>query len=48
VLQVIGRYAWYDTSKARRELGWTPRPLQETLEDTIRWLRSTKETQPSG
>jgi len=42
VLQVIGRYAWYDTSKARRELGWTPRPLQETLEDTIQWLRSTK------
>jgi dihydroflavonol-4-reductase len=40
VLQIIGRYAWYDTSKARAELGWTPRPLQQTLEDTIRWLRN--------
>jgi dihydroflavonol-4-reductase len=39
VLQIIGRYAWYDTSKARRELGWTPRPLRETLGDTIGWLR---------
>lgn len=39
VLQIIGRYAWYDTTRARTELGWTPRPLRETLEDTIRWLR---------
>jgi dihydroflavonol-4-reductase len=40
VLQVVGRYAWYDTTKARTELGWSSRPLQETLEDTIRWLRN--------
>ena len=40
VLQVIGRYAWYDTSRARAELEWEPRPLKQTLEDTIRWLRS--------
>ncbi len=39
VLQILGRYAWYDTAKARKELGWAPRPLQETLTDTIRWLR---------
>ncbi len=32
VLQVIGRYAWYDTSKARTELGWSSRPLRETLD----------------
>ena len=44
VLQVVGRYAWYDTSKARTELGWSPRPLRETLGDTIRWLQ----THPSG
>jgi dihydroflavonol-4-reductase len=40
VLQIIGRYAWYNTSRARADLGWEPRPLQQTLEDTIRWLRS--------
>jgi dihydroflavonol-4-reductase len=39
VLQVLGRYAWYDTSRARADLGWEPRPLKQTLEDTIRWLR---------
>jgi dihydroflavonol-4-reductase len=39
VLQVIGRYAWYDTARARADLGWEPRPLRQTLEETIRWLR---------
>jgi len=48
VLQVIGRYAWYDTSKARAELGWSSRPLKETLEDTIRWLRTPHSSQPDA
>jgi len=39
VLQIVGRYAWYDTTRARTELGWSARPLRETLEDTIGWLR---------
>jgi dihydroflavonol-4-reductase len=39
VLQIFGRYAWYDTSRSRTELGWTARALQETLTDTIGWLR---------
>lgn len=42
VLQILGRYAWYDTARAREELGWTPRPLQQTLEDTLRWLRQSE------
>jgi dihydroflavonol-4-reductase len=41
-LEILGRYAWYDTSRARTELGWEPRPLRQTLEDTIRWLREVK------
>jgi dihydroflavonol-4-reductase len=44
VLQILGRYAWYDTSKARTELGWTPRPLHETLSDTIGWLKGQAAT----
>ena len=39
VLQIARRYAWYDTTRARTELGWSSRPLQTTLEDTIAWLR---------
>jgi dihydroflavonol-4-reductase len=39
VLQIVNRYAWYDTTLARTELGWSPRPLRQTLEDTIHWLR---------
>jgi dihydroflavonol-4-reductase len=36
----MGQHYWYlDASKARRELGFDPRDPQETLLDTIRWLR---------
>ena len=34
VLQIFGRYAWYDTTRARTDLGWQPRPLKQTVEDT--------------
>ena len=39
LLQVFNRYAWYDATKAQTELGWTRRPLDQTLTDTIAWLR---------
>ena len=48
VLQLLGRYAWYDTSRARTELGWQPRPLQQTFEDTIQWLRQGQPAQQSA
>ena len=33
-------YHWYyDSTKAITELGYSPRPLDETLRDTIAWLR---------
>lgn len=39
VLQIIDRYAWYNATLAQTELGWEPRPLADTLTDTITWLR---------
>jgi dihydroflavonol-4-reductase len=42
VLQIVGRYAWYDASKAGAELGWAARPLDQTLEDTIESLRARR------
>lgn len=39
VLRILGGYSWYDTTRARTDLGWQPRPLHQTLEDTIHWLQ---------
>ncbi len=43
ILGIWGRYAWYDISQARNELGWNPRPLQESIRDTIQWHRNKKD-----
>lgn len=40
LIRITGRYGWYDATKAKRELGWNPRPLDETLRDTVGWFRS--------
>lgn len=32
-------FLWYDSSKARQELGWTARPLRETVERAVNYLR---------
>jgi dihydroflavonol-4-reductase len=47
LLQIWGRYAWYNNNRARTELGWEPRPLQQTLEDTLGWLRESGSSQGS-
>ena len=33
-----------DSSKAIRELGFHPRPVQEALRETMEWLQRQKET----
>ena len=38
-LGVVSSNCWMSNEKARRELGFSPRPLEETLEDTVRWFR---------
>lgn len=40
LLELWGRFAWYDASLARNELGWEPRPLRVTLEDSIAWQQA--------
>jgi len=40
ILKIWNRYAWYDNSLAKNELGWNPRPLQQSIKDTIDWHRS--------
>ncbi len=34
-----------DHGKARRDLGWSPRPLAETVRDTIVWFAAQEQTQ---
>ena len=34
------RNAGFSAAKARKELGWTPRPLAATVKDTVAWFRA--------
>ncbi len=41
VLVEMGNVWWYaDSSAATRDLGFAPRNVRETLEDTVMWLKS--------
>jgi dihydroflavonol-4-reductase len=37
---LVGQYAFYDASKAQRELGYTARPARDTLADAVHWVRT--------
>lgn len=41
VLDYATRFSFMDSSKARRELGYSPRPAREVLTPVIEWLHST-------
>lgn len=42
----MAQHFWYiDSSRAREELGFQPRPANETLRDTINWIRANRHTQ---
>jgi dihydroflavonol-4-reductase len=36
---LVGRYAFYDSAKARQALGYTARPAREVLQDAVRWVQ---------
>lgn len=46
----MAKYFWYiDSSKAKRDLGWEPRNANETLKETISWIRDNHpELMPSS
>jgi len=40
VLDYATRYSFMDSSKARRELGYTPRPAREVIAPVVEWLKA--------
>ena len=45
----LNRYHWfYRSDRARPELGYTSRPLAESLADTFRWYSTRKTLKPRG
>ena len=39
VQELAGKYFVYSSQKARDEIGYKTRPLDETLKDTVDWLK---------
>lgn len=39
-VELVGQPYMYCDDKARSQLGWQPRPLVETLRDTVEWLKA--------
>ena len=42
ILELWNHYAFYDTSLAQEELGWQPRSLEETINDSLQWMAENK------
>ena len=49
-VKMARRYMYFDAGKAVRELGYSARPLNVTLADTVRWFRQrySKQTGSAG
>ena len=39
-VELVGQPYLYRDEKIRSELGWQPRPLTETLRDTVAWIKA--------
>jgi dihydroflavonol-4-reductase len=40
-LRILTSNSFISHEKAHRELGYSPRPLKETIADTIKWYRES-------
>ena len=38
-VELTSQFHWYDSTRARTELGYQNRPLRETLDDAAAWIR---------
>jgi dihydroflavonol-4-reductase len=47
VLGLMGRTWWVSSGKAQRELGYTPRPIEEGMAETVIWEAAQLRSQPS-
>jgi dihydroflavonol-4-reductase len=39
-VELVGQAYRYSDSRIRTELGWQARPIEETLHDTIAWIKN--------
>ena len=44
VVEMASHFWYLDDSAARSDLGWDPRPLEETLEESIKWVSAHRDT----
>jgi len=47
-LETLASNSLISCAKARSELGYSPRPVRETMRDTVRWIRDTADPHASG
>lgn len=38
--ELVGQPYWYSDARIRTELGWSPRPVADTLHDTVAWIKT--------
>lgn len=38
-IRTSAQFHWYSSERAQKELGYTMRPIEETLRDSVQWLR---------
>jgi dihydroflavonol-4-reductase len=44
ITELLGAYAWYNADLARKELAWSSRPLRESIEDSLSWMKAQEQS----